>query len=111
VLKPKNYEVVVFQDRTGDKPWLEWLESLDWKIQERILARVARMQRGQFGDYKALASGIYELRLFFGPGYRVYFGEHEGRLILILTGGDKSSQPKDITKAKEFWRTYLEDNA
>ena len=90
---------------------MKWLERLDWKTQERISARVMRMQRGQFGDFKALDGGLYELRLFFGPGHRVYFGEHKGRVILILNGGDKSSQRKDISRAKEYWNTYLEDNS
>lgn len=68
------------------------------------------MARGQFGDCKAIGRGLYELRLFFGPGYRVYFGEHQGRIILILNGGDKSTQRKDIKRAKEYWESYLEDN-
>jgi putative addiction module killer protein len=54
---------------------------------------------------------LYELRLFFGPGYRVYFGEHDGKTVLILAGGDKSTQSKDIKKAKEYWKTYLEDHS
>jgi putative addiction module killer protein len=111
LLKPGNYEVVVFEDRSGEKPYLKWLERLEWKTQERISARVMRMLRGQFGDYKALAGGLYELRLFFGPGYRVYFGEYGGRVVLILNGGDKSSQQKDINRAKEYWNKYLEDNS
>jgi len=111
LLKPKKYEVLVFHDRSGKSPYLEWLDTLDWKTQERILNRVARAKQGQFGDFKALDAGLYEMRLFFGPGYRVYFGEHQGKVILLLTGGDKSTQRKDITKAKEFWRIYLEDNA
>ena len=68
------------------------------------------MKFGQFGDCKALNDGIYELRLFFGPGYRVYFGQHKGKTILLLAGGDKSSQSRDIKKAKEYWRIYLEDH-
>ena len=111
MLKPGNYEVFVFQDREGKSSYLAWLDLLDWKTQERILNRVSRCQRGQFGDFKALDSSLYEMRLFFGPGYRVYFGEHQGRLILLLTGGDKSTQRKDIAKAKELWRIYMEDNA
>jgi putative addiction module killer protein len=69
-----------------------------------------RLSQGQFGDVKALGADLYELRLFFGPGYRVYFGEHRGRVILILHGGDKSSQKRDINKAREFWNIYLEDH-
>lgn len=110
MLKPGQYEVAVFQDRSGERPYLEWLDSLDWKTQERILARVARMKHGQFGDCKSIDPGLYELRLFFGPGYRVYFGEHRKRTVLILAGGDKSSQNRDIKKAKVYWNTYLEDN-
>ena len=63
-----------------------------------------------FGDVKALGADLYELRLFFGPGYRVYFGEHRGRLILILHGGDKSSQTRDIKKARDYWKNYMEDH-
>ena len=111
MLKPGNYEVLVFRDRSGESPYLEWLDTLDWKTQERILNRVARAKHGQFGDFKALDGALYEMRLFFGPGYRVYFGEHKGRVILLLNGGDKSTQRKDIKRAKEFWKTYLEDNA
>ena len=110
VLKPGNYEVLVYRDRSGESPYREWLESLDWKTQDRIVLRVARLKWGQFGDFKALDGGLYELRLFFGPGYRVYFGEHGGKMVLLLSGGDKSTQKQDIKTAKEFWKHYLEDN-
>jgi putative addiction module killer protein len=111
VLKPKKYEVLVFRDRSGKSPYLEWLDTLDWKTQERILNRVARTKHGQFGDFKSLDAGLYEMRLFFGSGYRIYFGEHRGKVILILTGGDKATQRKDIAKAKDYWNIYLEDHA
>jgi putative addiction module killer protein len=111
LLKAGKYEVLVFRDRSGKSPYLEWLDTLDWKMGERILNRVARIKRGQFGDFKALDAGLYEMRLFFGPGYRVYFGESKGKVILLLTGGDKSTQRKDIKKAQEFWNIYLKDNA
>jgi putative addiction module killer protein len=110
VLKPGNYEVVAFRDRSGESPYFGWLEARDGKTRQRILDRVARLKWGQFGDFKALEGGLYELRLFFGPGYRVYFGEHQGKMILLLSGGDKSTQSKDIKTAKEYWKIYLEDN-
>lgn len=69
------------------------------------------MKNGQFGDCKAIDRSLFELRLFFGPGYRVYFGQHGGKTVLILAGGDKSTQSKDIKKAKEYWKTYLEDHS
>ena len=110
MLKPGNYDLIVFHDRSGASPYTEWLVSLDRKTRERVLSRVGRLKWGQFGDFKALEGGLYELRLFFGPGYRVYFGEHRGKMILLLTGGDKSTQKKDIKTAKEYWKIYLEDN-
>lgn len=109
MLKPETYEVLVFHDGSGKSPYLIWLRSLDLKVQERILDRVTRLEKGQFGDYKKIDKNLYELRFFFGPGYRIYFGEQQSKLILLLTGGDKSSQTKDITKAKQFWKTFQED--
>lgn len=110
MLKPGRYEVLIFSDRSGESPYLEWLATLDVKTRDRILKRVERMKLGQFGDYKKMDHDFYELRLFFGPGYRVYFGQHQATAMLLLTGGDKSSQNSDIKKAKEYWRIYLEDN-
>jgi putative addiction module killer protein len=110
VLKPGNYDLLAFHDRSRASPYMEWLASLDGKIRERVLSRVGRFKWGQFGDFKVLDAGLYELRLFFGPGYRVYFGEHRGTVILLLTGGDKSTRKKDIKMANRYWKTYLEDN-
>jgi putative addiction module killer protein len=110
VLKPGNYELLAFHDRSGKSPYIEWLASLDGRIRERVLSRVGRLKWGQFGDFKSLDGSLYELRLFFGPGYRVYFGEHRSTMILLLTGGDKSTQKKDIKMATDYWKIYLEDN-
>lgn len=71
---------------------------------------MARIKEGQFGDCKGIDRGLYELRLFFGPGYRVYFGEHKGKTVIILAGGDKATQSKDIKRAREYWKTYQEDH-
>lgn len=109
MLKPGSYEVEIFRTLSDECPFEDWLDSLDRTMRQRILARVARMKHGQFGDCKAIDRSLYELRLFFGPGYRVYFGEHRGCAILILAGGDKSTQNKDIKKAKDYWKTYLEN--
>lgn len=109
MLKPGSYEIEIFRTRTDVCPFEEWLDSLDRTMRQRILTRVARMKHGQFGDCKAVGGSLSELRLFFGPGYRDYFGEHRGHAILILAGGDKSAQSKDIKKAKDHWKTYLEN--
>lgn len=76
---------------------------------KRILARIARLEQGNFGDCKPIGDGVSELRLFFGPGYRVYFGEHGNTIVVLLCGGDKGSKEKDIEKAKRFWREFQDD--
>lgn len=76
----------------------------------RIQAHLAGVSAGNLGDVKSVGEGVSELRLAFGPGYRVYFGAVGDELIILLCGGDKSSQDKDIKKAKEFWSNYRSKN-
>lgn len=73
-----------------------------------IRVRINRLRLGNFGDCKTIkgATGLYEFRVHLGAGYRVYFGKEKDTLIIILCGGDKASQEKDIEKAKEYWRLY-----
>jgi putative addiction module killer protein len=70
------------------------------------LARGARLVHGNFGDRAPVGEGVHELWLFFGPGYRVYFGEHSDSVVVLLCGGDKDSQPRDIHQAQAYWREY-----
>ena len=80
--------------------FLDWFESLkDRKTIQRISDRLDRVQNGNFGDCKSVASSLYELRFDFGAGYRIYFTKKEGTIILLLCGGDKSTQKADIKKA------------
>jgi putative addiction module killer protein len=67
-----------------------------------------RFEVGNLRDHKAVAVGVWEARLAFGAGYRIYFGKQSGGVILLLLGGDKSSQKEDIRRAIRFWRDYLE---
>ena len=71
-----------------------------------IEKRLTRVQLGNLGDHKALGDGISELRIDFGPGYRVYFGQDAGALVILLCGGDKSSQDADIRQARAYWADY-----
>ena len=91
-------------------PFADWLDSLGVKEQAAVAARLARVEAGNFGDCKPVKSsrGIRELRIPKGPGYRIYFAEDGKFIVLLLTGGDKKTQKKDIQKAKEFWREYQE---
>ena len=91
----------------GSSPAEDWLEDLrDRKGAAIIRTRLDRLAYGNPGDCKALGQGLFELRVHFGPGYRVYYGEEGRELIILVYGGDKSTQTKDIHKAKEFWAAY-----
>ena len=106
--KPK--QVRIYADVNGNEPFTAWLKGVkDKQGRKRILARLRRIESGNFGDFKFLGDGVYELRLFFGPGYRVYFGQANDILIILLCGGDKSGQAQDISEAKAYWKEYLEN--
>lgn len=105
--KIQSRTVIIYRDSIEREPFTEWLEGLrDATTRRRILTRLRRVEQGNYGDYKALKDGLYELRLQFGPGYRVYFGEDGDMIVLLLLGGDKSNQDKDIEQAKIYWMEY-----
>ena len=82
-----------------------WFNGLkDRKARARIQARIDRMEMGNFGDVAPVGEGVSELRLFYGPGYRVYFVQRGSVLVILLSGGDKGSQQSDIAKAKQIAR-------
>ena len=80
--------------------WFAKLKDAPGKI--KILARLARVENGNFGDHKQLGDELFELRMFFGPGYRIYYTIRVGRIVLLLVGGEKSTQKKDIKKAESL---------
>lgn len=97
----------IYQDDHGKEPFNDWLYSIkDIQTQARIDNRLERLRVGNFGDYRSLGSGLFELRLNFGPGYRIYFGRLGNELLVLLNAGSKSSQKKDIKKAQEYWDDY-----
>ncbi|PIP67037.1 MAG: addiction module killer protein [Parcubacteria group bacterium CG_4_9_14_0_2_um_filter_41_8] len=103
-------EVKVYQNKSGDEPFIAWLESIKDSItQLRVRKRLRRIETGNLGDSQPVGDGVFELRLHFGSGYRVYFGRINQEVIILLIGGDKSSQVKDIQKAKLFWKDYKQD--
>ena len=102
-------ELQFYQTPNGREPFTEWFESIrDQKIQDRIQTRLDLMTLGNFGDRKSVGAGVFELRLHFGSGYRIYFGEIDNMIVLLLCGGDKSSQRQDIKRAKAYWLEYKE---
>jgi putative addiction module killer protein len=92
----------------GRNPFRAWLAGLDVATRARIQARVLRFSTGNLGDHKSVGAGVWEARVMFGPGYRIYFGREGRDVILLLVGGDKSSQAGDIRRAQEFWKAYEE---
>lgn len=107
-IKP-SYSLKIFCRENGKPPYIEWLKSLDKANHRRISLRIARFSDGFFGDHKAVGSGVFEARFFFGSGYRVYFSIVRTEIILLLLGGDKDNQRNDIEIAKEFLEIYLEN--
>lgn len=92
----------------GKNPYREWLDTLDVTLRARVQARVLRFSTGNLGDHKSVGGGVWEARVVFGPGYRIYFAKDGLRLVLLLLGGDKSTQSADIARAQESWKAYQE---
>ncbi len=82
---------------------------LSISFQDRVFRRLQRVQLGNFGDHKGVGEGIQELRLHFGKGYRIYYAEDGEKIVVLLCGGDKSRQRKDIKQAKRYWSDYLKN--
>lgn len=93
----------------GHNPYRAWLASLDRAVRARVQARVLRFELGNLGDHKSVGEGVWEARLDFGPGYRLYFGQEGEVLVLLLCGGDKSTQTRDIRDAKAHWKRYSKE--
>jgi len=100
-------ELLAFRTSDGRIPFNEWLDELhDQNIVARILARLARVRRGNLGDVRSVGEGVFELRVDYGPGYRLYFAQKGQTLVILLCGGDKRTQERDIQRAKQYWHDY-----
>ena len=96
-------EVRIYTAADGGEPYSGWLDGLrDLQARARIRARIARLQLGNFGDCKSVGGGVLELRIDHGPGYRVYLAKRGEVLVLLLCGGDKRSQQRDIETAQKY---------
>ena len=105
------FEVQAYKDEAGRVPYAEWLRVLvDTQAKARVLVRVARMAAGNFGDCKPVGDGVWELRIDWGPGYRVYYAQAGKQLVLLLTGGDKRKQQADFAAAVSYWDNWKRMN-
>lgn len=101
------YHLEYYRKESGDVPFTTWLENLrDRAAIARIRIRLGRVRLGNFGTAKPLGDGVSELKLDHGPGYRVYYAMSGKSVVLLLIGGDKSTQSKDIETAKRYWQDY-----
>jgi putative addiction module killer protein len=92
---------------SGVSPFEEWFDQLaDARAQQRVLARITRLRLGNPGDWKALGAGLFELRVDYGPGYRVYFGQQGKVTVILVGGGTKTTQERDIKQARDYWYEY-----
>ncbi len=88
-------------------PFDDWFDSIhDQRMQAAVDARLARVRAGNFGDYKSVGGGVFELRISFGPGLRVYYGLQDQEIVILLGGGDKRSQQRDIRRAQQLWQQF-----
>jgi putative addiction module killer protein len=102
-------EIRHYVNRAGKDVFDDWLTQLaDARAQAKIATRINRLAAGNFGDCKSLRQGLYELRIGWGPGYRVYYAMIGGECVLLLCGGDKRRQSSDIERGLEFLKDYKE---
>ena len=106
-MEPVPREVRLYADAKGRCPFEVWLNGLrDLTARAIIRERIARLMLGNFGDAKAIGEGVFEMRVAFGPGYRIYCAEDGKRFVVLLCGGSKRSQAADIGRAKICWNEY-----
>ena len=104
-------KIVILRLDDGVSPFEDWLDSIrDSLLVRAIDSRITRVRDGNFGDHKSVGEGVFELRVHKGPGLRIYYGLDGENIVVLLGGGDKSTQENDIEEAKYLWRKYKNEN-
>ena len=104
-------EIRKVQLANGTVPFDDWYQSLsDKHTQAGVAARLARVRAGNFGNHKHVGDGVNELKIDIGPGLRVYYAQHSGNIVLLLGGGDKTTQRRDIGRAIQLWKQFQSFN-
>ena len=106
MLPSQVIELREYVNAAGVSPFAKWREKLDPATRARVTVAVLRLEAGNFSAAKGAGSGIFELRMDFGPGYRVYFGKDGEKLVILLGGGSKQRQQADIEAAQAYWQEY-----
>ena len=106
-MEARPLKIYVYQTPDGDEPFTRWFDNLkDLEAVARIARRLDRLELGNWGDCKPIGEAVSELRIDYGPGYRVYVARDGNTLVILLCGGDKKTQKKDIKTAQKYWRDY-----
>lgn len=99
-------DVRYYLSEDGRSPFEEWFSSVESGARAKVAIAIARLEQGNTSNVKSVGEGVHEYRLNFGPGYRVYFGRDGATLVILLTGGTKNRQQRDIAKAAALWAAY-----
>ncbi|MGO9863002.1 MAG: type II toxin-antitoxin system RelE/ParE family toxin [Terriglobales bacterium] len=106
MLPSYSVEVLEYLDWNGRSPYADWFDSLSAPAAAKVAVAITRLAIGNFSNVKGVGGGVYEYRINFGPGLRVYLGKDGERLVILLAGGTKQRQHKDIEDAKARWQDY-----
>jgi len=104
----KKIEIREYIDRQGHSPYAKWFNGLNAQAAAKLVMALIRLEKGNLSNVKGVGEGVFECRIDFGPGYRIYFGKEEDTLIILLGGGTKKRQQKDIENARMMWKEYKE---
>lgn len=99
-------ELRSYVDEGRNRPFASWFEALNYQAAAKVTIALTRLEQGNFSNAKGVGAGVYEYKIDFGPGYRIYFGEDGDTLVILLGGGTKKRQQKDIAAAQMCWADY-----
>lgn len=101
-------EILEYLDASGHSPYAEWFDRLNAPAAAKVATAVTRLAQGNLSNLKGVGGGVFECKINFGPGYRVYLGKDGERLVILLGGGTKKRQQRDINEAISRWQDYKE---
>jgi putative addiction module killer protein len=106
----ESVELRIYEGRNSRAPFSAWLDGQkDKRLVAIVFARLNRIRLGNLGDCRPVGEGVSELRIDYGPGYRIYFGRLGNRAVLLLCAGSKRTQTQDIASAQRYWRNFIDD--
>lgn len=103
---PMSAVLEEYLDEKGQSPFGRWFDGLEARAAAKVVVALNRIERGAVSSVEGVGEGVLEFKIDFGPGYRIYFGQDGARLVILLAGGTKSRQGRDIADAKARWSKY-----